>query len=106
MEIIGLLTFVFLTVLLAGVVTLLLYFLGSPQGNDASLKKAVHFRGIDIKFHQLILFFVILCIQALLLFPWMINFDRENTWMFLFLTSIVIVSYIFVWVSEGLDWKE
>ena len=106
MKFIGLLTFIFLTTLLAGVVTLFLYFLGSSKGNDFPSKKAARFQGVDIKFYQLILFFVMLCIQVLLLFPWMINFDRENTWMFLFLISIVIVSYIFVWASKGLDWKK
>ena len=111
MEIVGILTFIVFISILSGFIVLFSYFLNSKQGPKAgpsslSGDREGDSQQIDIKFYQLALFFVILCIQGALLLPWMINLNIEHIWMFLFLVSIVIVSYMFVWASKGLDWKK
>ena len=111
MKFIVILIFIFFIASLVGFIILFSYFLNSSKREQIipdhfRLKTGPHKQGISIKFYQLLLFFITLCIQAVLLFPWVINFDVEYTWMFLFLTSIIIVSYMFVWFSKGLDWKK
>ena len=107
MEIVGILTFVLFISILSGAVVLLLYLLNSGhKGKRVPLRPLRGNQRINIKFHQLALFFVLLCVQGILLFPWTINFNQEHIWMFLFLISIVIVSYIFIRASKGLDWKK
>ena len=111
MEIVGSLTFVFIAVCLSGFIVLFLYIFNPNKQkgaapDDFSLPDGGHPKRIDIKFYRLALFFVALCIQGILLFPWLMNVERESWGMFLFLISLVAMSYMFVWVSKGFDWKK
>ena len=110
MEIIGILIFIFLISILSGFFVLFSYFLNSSRkgydGGEQFLHAREGLQKVDIKFYQLTLIFLILCIQGVLLFPWMINFNRDNSWIVLSLMLVAVASYVFVWTSKGLDWKK
>ena len=110
MKVVGVLTFIFIVVFLSGFIVLFLYLLNPNKKKKSSqdnfyLPNGGHPKRIDIKFYRLALFFVALCVQGVLLFPWVMDFNREDMGVFLFLISLVVASYVFVWASKGLDWK-
>ena len=111
MEIVSSLAFLFIAICLSGFIALFLYILNPNKQKEASrddfsLPDSGHPKRIDIKFYRLALFFMVLCIQGILLFPWLVNVEKKSLEMFLFLTFIAAVSYLFVWVSKGFDWKK
>ena len=79
------------------------------EKNEPTKKHNLH-SPMETKFYRFILFSTALCIQGILLLPWVLNFEKtfsnqENALTFLFLVSVILIGHLFIWISGELEWE-